>query len=251
MSNQPKERISFVTRVERVWAQPRGKLALVGGTVVVLVLLGVLLRRLPGTAVIGPGPALSTVEGATATSTSAIAQATTPTSAPTRAAPAPSAEPQEPGGQPLGEEPAPPPSAESQAVTGLYGGPVDSLVINPNTPTTLYATISNPNVGLFRSMNGGESWELVFASNCCAYIPVAMDPLSPNRIYMGRSGEGLYRSDDGGDAWTAIPIPNASAPNAPCVEVWESPQTMVVPGSVSPNSGPMMWTIPCRSLSRS
>ena len=28
-----------------------------------------------------------------------------------------------------------------------------------------------------------------------------------------------------------VPMPNASAPSAPCVEVWESPQTMVVPGS--------------------
>ena len=25
-------------------------------------------------------------------------------------------------------------------------------------------------------------------------------------------------------------MPNASAPNAPCVEVWQSPQTMVMPG---------------------
>ena len=41
-----------------------------------------------------------------------------------------------------------------------------------------------------------------------------------------------------------VPIPNASAPNAPCVEVWESPQTIVMPGWVSPSSGPITWTIP-------
>ena len=33
-------------------------------------------------------------------------------------------------------------------------------------------------------------------------------------------------------------MPNASAPNAPCVEVWLSPQTIVMPGCVSPSSGP-------------
>ena len=44
-----------------------------------------------------------------------------------------------------------------------------------------------------------------------------------------------------------VPIPNASAPNAPCVAVWESPQTIVMPGWVTPSSGPMMWTIPRRS----
>ena len=34
-----------------------------------------------------------------------------------------------------------------------------------------------------------------------------------------------------------VPIPCASAPKAPCVEVWLSPQTIVVPGSVKPCSG--------------
>ena len=43
-----------------------------------------------------------------------------------------------------------------------------------------------------------------------------------------------------------VPMPCASAPNAPWVEVWLSPQTMVVPGSVKPCSGPMTWTMPWR-----
>ena len=41
-----------------------------------------------------------------------------------------------------------------------------------------------------------------------------------------------------------VPMPKASAPKAPWVEVWESPQTMVMPGWVRPCSGPMMWTMP-------
>jgi hypothetical protein len=41
-----------------------------------------------------------------------------------------------------------------------------------------------------------------------------------------------------------VPIPNASAPKAPWVAVWLSPQTIVMPGWVAPVSGPMMWTIP-------
>ena len=43
-----------------------------------------------------------------------------------------------------------------------------------------------------------------------------------------------------------VPMPWASAPKAPCVEVWLSPQTMVMPGSVKPCSGPTMWTMPWR-----
>ena len=42
-------------------------------------------------------------------------------------------------------------------------------------------------------------------------------------------------------------MPNASAPIAPCVEVCESPQTIVVPGRLMPSSGPMMCTMPWRT----
>ncbi|MNC73394.1 hypothetical protein D3C75_1245820 [compost metagenome] len=41
-----------------------------------------------------------------------------------------------------------------------------------------------------------------------------------------------------------VPMPKARAPKAPWVEVWLSPQTMVVPGRVSPCSGPTTWTMP-------
>ena len=54
-----------------------------------------------------------------------------------------------------------------------------------------------------------------------------------------------------GSVWVAstcstseVPIPNARAPNAPCVAVCASPHTTVIPGSVSPSSGPMTCTIP-------
>ena len=54
-----------------------------------------------------------------------------------------------------------------------------------------------------------------------------------------------------GSVWVAstcstseVPMPKASAPKAPWVEVWLSPHTMVMPGWVSPSSGPMMWTMP-------
>ena len=41
-----------------------------------------------------------------------------------------------------------------------------------------------------------------------------------------------------------VPMPQARQANAPCVEVCESPQTTVMPGSVAPCSGPMTWTMP-------
>ena len=41
-----------------------------------------------------------------------------------------------------------------------------------------------------------------------------------------------------------VPMPKASAPNAPWVDVWLSPHTTVMPGWVSPSSGPTTCTIP-------
>ncbi len=87
---------------------------------------------------------------------------------------------------------------------GPYGGRVSSIVINPITPTTLYATAME--VGLFRSRDAGQNWEQIFYSNGSEDI-IALDALNPNRLYTGRSGQGLFRSDDGGDTWVAIPFP--------------------------------------------
>ena len=42
-----------------------------------------------------------------------------------------------------------------------------------------------------------------------------------------------------------VPMPNAMAPNAPWVDVCESPHTTVMPGWVSPSCGPTTWTMPC------
>ncbi len=42
-------------------------------------------------------------------------------------------------------------------------------------------------------------------------------------------------------------MPKARAPKAPWVEVWLSPQTIVVPGRVKPCSGPITCTMPWRT----
>ena len=46
-------------------------------------------------------------------------------------------------------------------------------------------------------------------------------------------------------------MPNAMAPTAPCVEVWLSPQAIVMPGWVRPSSGPITCTMPCLPLAMS
>ena len=77
--------------------------------------------------------------------------------------------------------------------------------------------------------------------------PCAGAPSNETRIVFGRS----RRSVPVAIACSASlePMPQASAPNAPCVQVWLSGATSVQPGSTMPSSGEITWTMPCsRSL---
>lgn len=73
--------------------------------------------------------------------------------------------------------------------TALYGGQVQQVVLNPITPTTVYAV--SRQVGLFRSRDGGANWSYVLAGGA---EDLAVDPLEPRRLYLGG---GMQRSDDG------------------------------------------------------
>jgi photosystem II stability/assembly factor-like uncharacterized protein len=83
----------------------------------------------------------------------------------------------------------------------FYGGRIDQLVVNPLTPTTLYAV--SEYAGLFRSRDGGASWSLKIAGAGNIARTLAIDPLSPNRLYLFEAG----RSDDEGDTWTPLNLP--------------------------------------------
>jgi photosystem II stability/assembly factor-like uncharacterized protein len=77
----------------------------------------------------------------------------------------------------------------------FYGGSIKPVVVNPVTPTTVYAA-GDHYVGIFRSRDGGENWSLVFAPDG---NNLALDPITPTTVYWGRGG--LYRSDDELDTW--------------------------------------------------
>ena len=86
----------------------------------------------------------------------------------------------------------------------LYGGRVEQLVVNPLTPTTVYA--ASIDTGVFRSRDGAGSWSLKIAGPGYISRKLAIDPLSPNRLYMFDTF-GFGRSDDEGDTWTPLEMP--------------------------------------------
>ena len=99
-------------------------------------------------------------------------------------------------------------------------GAVD-LSLDPTNPRILFASIwetnrnfwnlssGGPDSGLFRSMDGGDSWQEVsthpgFPQGMKGKIGVAVSPAKPGRIWALVEAEqaGLYRSEDGGDSWS-------------------------------------------------
>lgn len=92
-------------------------------------------------------------------------------------------------------------------VPGPEGGTIIRLVINPITPTILYAAPQDG--GLFRSLDGGENWELVLDE--LAWNPSLSLGSDARTFYAGTGGRvaDLWRSDDNGTTWLSIPIPGA------------------------------------------
>jgi photosystem II stability/assembly factor-like uncharacterized protein len=115
---------------------------------------------------------------------------------------------------------------ESWTAKGLEATQVIArIVVHPTNPDIVYVAAlghvwgSNPERGLYRTKDGGESWELIkFISDKAGFSDIAMHPTDPDILFAaswervrgpyflnsGGPGSGLWRSDDGGDSWTEI-----------------------------------------------
>ena len=110
-------------------------------------------------------------------------------------------------------------------------------------PSMESARIAEPRYSMIEPMPPPVPMRLMIASTTSlAVTPRGSSPSTVTAIVPGRAW---------GRVWVAstcstslVPMPNASAPNAPCVDVWLSPHTMVMPGWVSPSSGPITCTMP-------
>ena len=67
---------------------------------------------------------------------------------------------------------------------------VYDLAIDPLTSNTLYA---GTNGGVFKSMDGGASWNAINNGLTTTGVPaMAIDPATPSRIYAGTNGGGVF-----------------------------------------------------------
>lgn len=97
--------------------------------------------------------------------------------------------------------------------------------VHPRDPNLVYVAAlghvhgSNPERGVYRSKDGGKTWErILFRSDKAGAIDLSMDSNNPRVLYAafwetvrrpwelvsGGPGSGIFKSTDGGDTWTEI-----------------------------------------------
>ncbi len=99
---------------------------------------------------------------------------------------------------------------------------IGALIVHPRNPDIVYVAAlghaygPNPDRGVFRTLDGGKSWEKVlYKDDHTGAIDVVFDPHNPNVLFAalyqvqrtpwslesGGPGSGLYKSTDGGTTW--------------------------------------------------
>jgi photosystem II stability/assembly factor-like uncharacterized protein len=89
---------------------------------------------------------------------------------------------------------------------------VNSIVVDPKKPTTLYAAFSTQQpykgtvyLGVYKSTNGGASWTTVNNGfENLAVSLLAIESETPSTLYA--AGEKMYKSSNGGLSWKTIMI---------------------------------------------
>ena len=89
---------------------------------------------------------------------------------------------------------------------GPDGGIVNQLAVDPSNQLVLYAATDL--AGVFKSLDGGASWEQVSGGLPKKIDSLAIDPQQPSTVYISTGGDIAgshdFVSDDGGLTWTPI-----------------------------------------------
>src|SRR6266540_3953157 len=104
-------------------------------------------------------------------------------------------------------------------------GQIGAIRVHPANADLIYVAVlghafgPNPERGVFRSKDGGKTWEKVlFRSDSAGAVDLALDPANPRILYAsiwqarrgpwymssGGPSSGLFKSTDGGDTWKEL-----------------------------------------------
>ncbi len=102
---------------------------------------------------------------------------------------------------------------------------ISKIKVDPKDENLVYAAVfghvfaSNPERGIYRSKNGGKTWDkILYKNDKTGGADIEVDPLNSHILYAalweacrtpwslssGGPGSGLYKSVDGGDSWTEL-----------------------------------------------
>ncbi len=123
-----------------------------------------------------------------------------------------------------------------------YAFSIGALALDPTDPNTVYCGSGEANSavdtydgsGLFRTRDGGQTWESLGLQQTRRIGRVAVDPSNTDRIFVAAMGtqfstnpdRGLYRSDDGGLHWSKVLFVNDSTGCADVVINPAHPETV-------------------------
>jgi photosystem II stability/assembly factor-like uncharacterized protein len=91
---------------------------------------------------------------------------------------------------------------------GLPASSINQLALDPGNSNTIYAATGHQgyeqdhDTGVFKSTDGGESWNGVGPS--AIVLALAIDPSQPKTIYAGTLGKGVFKTTDGGESWSSF-----------------------------------------------
>jgi len=92
--------------------------------------------------------------------------------------------------------------------TGFTPSPtpsINTLVIDPQNPSTLYAGTGG--FGVFKSTNGGANWAASSTGIISSLInQLALDPGRPNVLYAATSSSRVFRTMNAGASWTPLNV---------------------------------------------
>jgi photosystem II stability/assembly factor-like uncharacterized protein len=126
--------------------------------------------------------------------------------------------------------------------SGPEGGNIKALIVDPTMPQTLYAGTERG--GVFKSINGGNSWRPINTGMNSPYIvtALAIDPTPPQTVYAGTDSGGMFKSIDGGNTW--IPINTGLGQSIYSISIDpKSPQTLYAGsgGAYKSTNGGATW----------
>ncbi|MGH1435557.1 MAG: WD40/YVTN/BNR-like repeat-containing protein [Lewinella sp.] len=111
---------------------------------------------------------------------------------------------------------------------------IGRIIIHPTNPNTVWVAVLghlySPNAerGIYKTTNGGESWEkTLFVNNNAGGIEMVIDPMNPEHLYAATwertrrawdfteagKGSGIYESTDSGGSWSLISGPKSGFPS--------------------------------------